>query len=256
MDKIIHDNFLSEGMVGRLADAKKNTIQGLWYQLTCMFAEDGIRAFEGLEKPIRDMLSGLIGWLKTPEAAEMMKKMGKDIMDILKTLKDMTMFFVHAFGPMEKFIMGFLKMQMYMQAVIIPIKLLRSAMSVFGMFGGYTREITRMTMALGGLRNAGYSTISFLSHPMQNTRSAFSKGGAANNFLRSATGFVFGRSSYVPREDISYSPGANMQGNYASSATQRNVYIPPVLKGGGTKRVFMPSQFISGVGGMAGMAVS
>ena len=43
-----------------LADEKKNTIQGLWYQMTSAFTETGMQGLEQMKGVIRDFLQRMI----------------------------------------------------------------------------------------------------------------------------------------------------------------------------------------------------
>lgn len=52
-----------------LADEKKNTIQGLWYQMTSAFTETGMQGFEQMQGVIRDFLQRMIELMKSTEFA-------------------------------------------------------------------------------------------------------------------------------------------------------------------------------------------
>lgn len=83
-NEIVKQNFLSEGITEELANAKKNTIQGLWAQLTSMFTEDGMKAFESLDGDIRKFLQETIDWLQTNEAEKLLKSLGSTFLDLMK----------------------------------------------------------------------------------------------------------------------------------------------------------------------------
>ncbi len=86
----------SIGLSENLADEKKNTIQGLWYQMTSAFTESGMQGFEQMQDAIRDFLKRMIELMKSPEFAQGLK----DMMDLfLKTMESMV--------GMFKAIMGF-----------------------------------------------------------------------------------------------------------------------------------------------------
>ena len=50
----------SMNLASDLADEKKNTIQGLWYQMTSAFTETGMQGFEQMQGVIRDFLQRMI----------------------------------------------------------------------------------------------------------------------------------------------------------------------------------------------------
>lgn len=80
----------SIGLSENLADEKKNTIQGLWYQMTSAFTESGMQGFEQMQDAIRDFLQRMIALMKSPEFAQGLK----DMMDLfLKTMDSMVSMF-------------------------------------------------------------------------------------------------------------------------------------------------------------------
>ena len=132
-NEIIEANFMSEGMSSRLADSKKNTIQGLWYQMTSSFTEAGMQAFEDLEGPIKDMLNKAIGWLKSQETIDMIKRFSLTIADMGKTLLKVTKVIFELYKRFEPLVNGWLKLQLVLSMVLIPLRAV-SAMLNFGRF--------------------------------------------------------------------------------------------------------------------------
>lgn len=59
----------SMNLASDLADEKKNTIQGLWYQMTSAFTETGMQRFEQMQGVIRDFLQRMIELMKSTEFA-------------------------------------------------------------------------------------------------------------------------------------------------------------------------------------------
>lgn len=59
----------SMNLASDLADEKKNTIQGLWYQMTSAFTETGMQGFEQMQGVIRDFLQRMIELMKSTEFA-------------------------------------------------------------------------------------------------------------------------------------------------------------------------------------------
>lgn len=115
---IIKENFMSDGLAKELADAKKNTIQGLWAQLTSMFTEDGIQAFDEIQQPIKDFLNSIISWLKTGEAKNFIKETAKDLLDFAKMIVEVTHTMLIFFDAFRTPIKWFLKFQMYMMPLL------------------------------------------------------------------------------------------------------------------------------------------
>lgn len=69
MQEVTGLNKKSMGLASDLADEKKNTIQGLWYQMTSAFTETGIQGFEQMQGVIRDFLQRMIELMKSTEFA-------------------------------------------------------------------------------------------------------------------------------------------------------------------------------------------
>lgn len=69
MQEVTGLNKKSMGLASDLADEKKNTIQGLWYQMTSAFIETGMQGFEQMQGVIRDFLQRMIELMKSTEFA-------------------------------------------------------------------------------------------------------------------------------------------------------------------------------------------
>ena len=115
---IIKANFMSEGLAKQLADEKKNTIQGLWAQLTSMFTEDGIEAFDEIQQPIKDFLRNITNWLGTDEAKNFIKSVARDLMDFAKLLIDVTKQIYTFFEAFRKPIKWFIAFQLKMWPIL------------------------------------------------------------------------------------------------------------------------------------------
>lgn len=145
-NEIIEQNFLSEGLTQRLADEKKNTIQGLWAQLTSAFTEDGIQAFEGVQAPIRDMLKSITSWLQTPEAVQTFKTIAKDFLEFAKMMKDATVWIFQLAKVFKPFIKLWLQFQIYMWPVLTGIRVFKAA--IIGL-GVVTKAVGWISMLIG-----------------------------------------------------------------------------------------------------------
>lgn len=81
----------SMNLASDLADEKKNTIQGLWYQMTSVFTETGMQGFEQMQGVIRDFLQRMIELMKSTEfatalrnAMDMFLKIVNVVVDVFK----------------------------------------------------------------------------------------------------------------------------------------------------------------------------
>lgn len=86
-------NWHSMNLASDLADEKKNTIQGLWYQMTSAFTETGMQGFEQMQGVIRDFLQRMIELMKSTEfatalrnAMDMFLKIANVVIDVFKDI--------------------------------------------------------------------------------------------------------------------------------------------------------------------------
>lgn len=85
-NKIISNNFLSESLAKKLANEKKNTIQGLWYQITSAFTESGMQGFESLQTEVTDFLKSILKTIQSPQFARSLKTIMSLVVDMTKML--------------------------------------------------------------------------------------------------------------------------------------------------------------------------
>ena len=83
----------SMNLASDLADEKKNTIQGLWYQMTSAFTETGMQGFEQMQGEIRDFLQRRMELMKSTEfatalrnAMDMFLKIANVVIDVFKDI--------------------------------------------------------------------------------------------------------------------------------------------------------------------------
>lgn len=156
---IIKANFMSEGIAKELADEKKNTIQGLWAQLTSMFTEDGIEAFEEIQQPIKNFLIKITDWLKTDDAKNFIKQTANDLMDFAHMIYDVTkkmLGFYESFRPLIK---TFVEFQLKMWPMLTTMRLFRAGLLGFASIvklSGTISTLTGKIFALGSaMRSVG-----------------------------------------------------------------------------------------------------
>lgn len=116
-NKIIEENFLSEGLSQKLADAKKNQIIGLWAQLRSAFQEQGLRLFEENDGLIRGYLNRAISFVKSDDFAKILR----DVVDLLKDVASLivriTRYIVDLYQKFAPIVKGYLKFQIWMSGI-------------------------------------------------------------------------------------------------------------------------------------------
>lgn len=125
-NNIIRENFLSQGMSKKLADEKKNTIAGLWAQITSQFTENGMKAFDGIQGPIKDFMNEFLAWLKTDGVVAGFKSFSKDLMDFFRMIKDVTLEFVSIGKSVSGIIKPLIKLQLILMPLLATFKIFKS----------------------------------------------------------------------------------------------------------------------------------
>lgn len=176
-NEIIQENFLSEGMSKKLADAKKETLQGLWAQLTSSFTEAGMQAFEDMQTPIRDMMKSAIEWLQSEEGINTIKRIGNTVRELIDILLDFGAKLFGLYKQFEGVIKIWLTTQVKLTLILAPLRALRSLLS-FGtyMTGSikYLAQLAKMFGEVGRVAGlAGRAIVKFNWATLKNAQVPF-----------------------------------------------------------------------------------
>ncbi len=125
-DKIYLENFLSSGLSARLADEKKNTLQSLWAQLTSVFTDKGVTAFNRVQGELRGLMNSAIEWLKSDRATKVFRDTANSLMEFLHVLIDATKWFAKFFEIFGPFVKMWVKFQLMIWPVVKAIAAFRS----------------------------------------------------------------------------------------------------------------------------------
>lgn len=148
-NEIIADNFLSDGLSKKLADEKKETLQGLWAQLTSAFTEDGMKGFGGIQETIKDQLRKGIAWLKTNEAVDLFKRGAKNFMEFGSMMLNS---FRQIYGIFEKIgwaVKTYFKFQVFIYPLLSIVRALKSIASLGKSLLSLPRAVSNSMMRLG-----------------------------------------------------------------------------------------------------------
>lgn len=148
-NRIIQENFMSEGTAKELADAKKNTIAGLWAQLTSQFTEGGMKAFEAIQQPIKDFLNEIISWLKLDSTETMLKELAVDMLEFVHMIKDITKTFLKWYEVMKPVIKLWIQFQLYMMPVLAGLKIFKASLLGFSAIVKFAGKIAFLTGKVG-----------------------------------------------------------------------------------------------------------
>jgi TP901 family phage tail tape measure protein len=133
------ENYLSKGLSSSLADEKKNTLQGLWAQLTSVFTDKGVTAFSGIQGQLRNLMSSAIDWLKSDQATAAFKRVSDTMMEFVHVMIDASKWFVWFFDKFGGVIKAWAKFQLMIWPVVKGVTAFRSIM-----------------LALLGIKKVGY----------------------------------------------------------------------------------------------------
>ena len=127
-NEIIADNFMSDGVAKELADEKKNTIAGLWAQLTSAFTETGMKAFEVITPSIKTFLGDMTEWIKSDSTVEAMKGFSRELMGFIKDLVEITKDFLEWGSELKGLIKIWLKFQIKIMPVMFGLRAFKALM--------------------------------------------------------------------------------------------------------------------------------
>lgn len=150
-NEIVSANFLSDGIVGKLADEKKNTIQGLWYQMTSAFTETGMQVFEEMNSPIRELITSVTSWLKTDDAKKALREMATLTMEIVTFLKDFALTILDIYQRFSGFIKLWLVWQVKLSSILVPLRIFKSLFDFGTWIGRSIQYIGSLSMQFGML---------------------------------------------------------------------------------------------------------
>ena len=150
-NEIVSVNFLSDGIVGKLADEKKNTIQGLWYQMTSAFTETGMQVFEEMNSPIRELITSVTSWLKTDDAKKALREMATLTMEIVTFLKDFALTILDIYQRFSGFIKLWLVWQVKLSSILVPLRIFKSLFDFGTWIGRSIQYIGSLSMQFGML---------------------------------------------------------------------------------------------------------
>lgn len=153
-NNIYLENFLSGGLSAQLANEKKNTLQGLWAQVTSVFTDTGVTAFQGIEGGLRHWMKQAISWLQTDEAKEKFRDVANAVMQITQTIIDATKWFAKFFDFFSPLIQLWVKFQLTIWPVVKAITAFKSVWGGLQWLRGIALNIANIRNNMLGLASA------------------------------------------------------------------------------------------------------
>lgn len=155
LKEVVDKNYSSMGISSILANEKKNTIQGLWYQISSAFTETGMQGFEQMQGVIKDFLQRMTQLMKSPDFAVALKDMLDIFVNISQTIVDNFTIAIKIWNFLPKWakdgLVGFIKLQMYAGILASTVKSIKSTFIVIKGFlwGRWFTELNSGASVLG-----------------------------------------------------------------------------------------------------------
>lgn len=186
----------ADGVAERIAEEKKNTISGLWAQVTSTFTDQSVDTVSALQNTIKDMLRGLRDWLASKEAAETLKDIydvGSSILEVFGMVAKAWRWLLSVFGGALKYFMAFQVFATQIGYLMLPFT------QLIGVVSSLKNGIMGLAGALGMANTASKgATGAFTRGAIANT--AISSGGFAvgggsrsNRFINMSSGKAYNR---------------------------------------------------------------
>lgn len=126
---IYKENLFAQDISKEQANAKKNTLQGLWASLMSAFTDDGMSAFEEIKSTLRAYLKLGTDWLMKDSTKEAFKDYTHQLVGFIDTLKTAIGHMVNLFKQFGGAIKMYLKFQLFLWPFINGIKALMGLMN-------------------------------------------------------------------------------------------------------------------------------
>lgn len=153
LSELMAANRAAEGsnISGQIANEKKNTLSGLWAQVTSTFTEGVVQAMENRQGGWEGMLKQLRNYLADPKTVEMISNIIDLVEMMAKTMASFAKIWAGAYHMFPNLINGWLKMQLLMTQVgylFTPIVQIIGAITMFkNSILGLTGSLSSATIA-------------------------------------------------------------------------------------------------------------
>lgn len=213
-ENVYLENFLAGGMTRRLAEEKQNTFQGLWAQLTSVFTDQGVTAFNGVQGALRGWMKSAINWMdpnKNPDAQKVFKEIANSLMEFMQILIDASKWFVWFFDKFGGIVKTWAKFQLMIWPVVKAVTAFRSAFlgllglrkvsSVLIGFSSIFGNLNKKLLVLGAtLKQGGWfkQKIGSIATFLGNTVPVAPPGSTSGVIQASPFGFTTGMAGFAP----------------------------------------------------------
>lgn len=190
------------GIASSLAEAKINNLEGLWKQIQSSFTEAAMQALADFEPQVTNVMKQLINWLQSNEGRSFVRELTGSIFELMKGVGKLTVYFVDMYRKFAPLINFWLKLQIILKAIIIPMRVIKGLWNFFlggaaiaQKMGTWTRSFADFRLAFkdtGSLRagaSAFMNTMRGVAYTAQQTAGIVTSSGMA---IMGANGKVMG----------------------------------------------------------------
>ena len=228
-EAIANTNRSANGVAAKIADEKKNTIAGLWAQVTSTFTDQNLTVATDFQNTIKQILTDLRDWLSSTEAAETLRSVYDLVNSILNVFKEVAKLWI----GMYRIWPGFFKTLIAVQFAISQVGALMSPfIGLLSVIGSVKNTIMGLAGAFGTLNTAA-GISSFGANGVGNLGKATAGGVAASsvaskaaNVASSAKAFGLGSGfiGYMGASAAVLAPNKAAHPNYLGEYTRRKEF--------------------------------
>lgn len=140
---------MSGNISGIVSEDKQNTIKGLWAQVTSVFEEGVLKAFENREGDFRNMLKQLADYLGKPETVQMIQNLLDMVVDVAKVMAGFVKVWANIYNAVPGLMKAWIVSQMFITQIGTLISPVISLIGAFDRLGGALMRFAGVSMGIG-----------------------------------------------------------------------------------------------------------
>lgn len=153
-------NRTSDGVAAQIAEEKKNTISGLWAQVTSTFTDQNLSIATEFQQTIKTMLMDMRDWLSSTDAANALRTVYDLIKSLLDTFKTVARMWLGIYSSMPWLWKFFIKFQLGLKQISLLtspfVGMVRALQSAGAMVGSFVTTLNTLggatTVATTGVK--------------------------------------------------------------------------------------------------------
>lgn len=250
---IVKDNFMSDGLSEELADAKKNTIKGLWAQLTSALSDDGLEGFGVIQENIQAMLRNITSYLNSAAGKEKVIEIFEVFWDFVKIIGNATKYLFGFFNKFSGIITFWMKVQLAIWPLVKTFTTIKSILLAFsgigrivGLIGVLSMNLRTLMLTMGSFKALGALGYDWLA-------STFTGGLRSRKYRLGSPGGINSNTG-APNYSSTWGGGVSYMGSSASGTGVYSSGVPVGEKPPKANKKFWKGRKKAAVGtGLAGM---